>query len=42
MTDRSNDIDPAERVRQLQDRRAASGRTPRDRQPRARVAPDRP
>jgi len=29
MTDRSNEIDPAERVRQLQARRAASGRTPR-------------
>jgi hypothetical protein len=29
MTDRSNDIDPAERIRQLQARRAASGRTQR-------------
>ena len=29
MTDRSNEIDPAERVRQLQARRAASGRAPR-------------
>jgi hypothetical protein len=29
MTDRSNDIDPAERIRQLQARRAASGRSQR-------------
>lgn len=29
MTDHSNEIDPAERIRQLQARRAASGRTPR-------------
>jgi hypothetical protein len=29
MTDRGNEIDPAERIRQLQARRAASGRSPR-------------
>jgi len=29
MTDRSNDLDPADRIRQLQARRAASGRTQR-------------
>lgn len=29
MAEHTNDIDPAERVRQLQARRAASGRTPR-------------